>query len=300
MTINFVNLHVELKSSIDLKHIHFMEKKRVLFVTQEISPYLSETELSCLCRSLPQGIMESGKDIRVFMPKYGCINERRNQLHEVIRLSGMNMILDNLDYPLIIKVASLQPVRMQVYFIENEDFFPKKTFMNELDGEQLEFHDERAIFFCRGVLETVRKLGWSPDVVHCHGWMSALVPMYLKKAFSEDPIYNETKVVYSLYDQANVDISDDMARKSIINGVNIEDLNLISSPTVNALHKLAIKYADAVILGSETLDDDIHRFIHANDKYVVSYQDFENCVETYNNLYDELMEESLTANLLID
>ena len=117
------------------------------------------------------------------MPKYGCINERRNQLHEVIRLSGMNMILDNLDYPLIIKVASLQPIRMQVYFIENEDYFPKKTFMHELDGQDFEFHDERTIFFCRGVIETVRKLGWAPNVVHCHGWMSALVPVYLKKPF---------------------------------------------------------------------------------------------------------------------
>ena len=277
-----------------------MEKKRVLFVTQEISPYLSETELSCLCRNLPQGIMESGKDIRVFMPKYGCINERRNQLHEVIRLSGMNMILDNLDYPLIIKVASLQPVRMQVYFIENEDFFPKKTFMHELDGEHFEFHDERAIFFCRGVIETVRKLGWSPDVVHCHGWMSALVPMYLKKAFSEDPIYSETKVVYSLYDQSEVGISDDMARKSLVNGLCQDDLDLISKPTVNALHKLAIKHADAVILGSETIDDELHRFIHENGKYVISYQKHENCVDKYNNLYDELLEESLTENLLVD
>ena len=269
-----------------------MEKKRVLFVSQEITPYLSETELSSKCRALPQGIMEMGKDIRIFMPKYGCINERRNQLHEVIRLSGMNMILDNLDYPLIIKVASLQPVRMQVYFIENEDYFPKKTFMQEIDGEEFDFHDERTIFFCRGVLETVRKLGWAPDVVHCHGWMSALVPMYLKKAFADDPIFDNTKVVYSVYDQeSEYEINDDMARKALLNGVEEEDVKLISSASVGALHKLGIQYADAIIMGSEGVDEDLNKFIVDSGKYVLSHHDNEACIEPYNNLYDELLEE---------
>lgn len=269
-----------------------MDKKRVLFISQEITPYLCETEISTRCRNLPQGIMEKGKDIRIFMPKYGCINERRNQLHEVIRLSGMNMILDNLDYPLIIKVASLQPIRMQVYFIENEDYFPKKTFMHELDGEEFEFHDERAIFFCRGVLETVRKLGWAPNVVHCHGWMSALVPMYLKKAFSEDPIFDNTKVVYSVYDQeSNVEIDNDMARKSIIAGVSEDDVELINTASVNTLHKLAIKYADAVIMGSEKISDDLNKFIVDSDKYVITHQNDEDYVDAYDALYDELLEE---------
>ena len=269
-----------------------MDKKRVLFISQEITPYLCETEISTKCRSLPEGIMEKGKDIRIFMPKYGCINERRNQLHEVIRLSGMNMILDNLDYPLIIKVASLQPIRMQVYFIENEDYFPKKTFMHELDGEDFEFHDERAIFFCRGVLETVRKLGWAPNVVHCHGWMSALVPMYLKKAFAEDPIFDNTKVVYSVYDQeSNVEIDNDMARKSIITGVSDEDLKLIKTASVDSLHKLAIKYADAIIMGSEKISDDLNKFIIDSGKHLLTHHDNEACIEPYNNLYDELLEE---------
>ena len=269
-----------------------MDKKRVLFISQEITPYLCETEISTKCRSLPQGIMEKGKDNRVFMPKYGCINERRNQLHEVIRLSGMNMILDNLDYPLIIKVASLQPIRMQVYFIENEDYFPKKTFMHELDGEELEYHDERVIFFCRGVLETVRKLGWAPNVVHCHGWMSALVPMYLKKAFTEDPIFDNTKVVYSVYDQeSNIEIDNDMARKSLINGVSEEDVKLINTASVDSLHKLAIKYADAVIMGSEKISDKLNKFIIDSGKYLLTHHDNEACIEPYNNLYDELLEE---------
>ena len=269
-----------------------MDKKRVLFISQEITPYLCETEISTRCRHLPQGIMEKGKDIRISMPKYGSINERRNQLHEVIRLSGMNMILDNLDYPLIIKVASLQPVRMQVYFIENEDYFPKKTFMHELDGEEIEYHDERTIFFCRGVLETVRKLGWAPDVVHCHGWMSALVPMYLKKAFAEDPIFNNTKVIYSVYDQeSNVEIDNDMARKSLITGVEEEDVDLIGNATVDALHKLAIKYADAVIMGSEKISDDLNTFIVDSEKYVIPHKNDEEYIDAYDALYDELLEE---------
>ena len=270
-----------------------MDRKRVLFISQEISPYLKETKLSNLCRQLPQGIMEKGKDIRIFMPKFGCINERRNQLHEVIRLSGMNMILDNLDYPLIIKVASLQPVRMQVYFIENEDYFPKKTFMNEINGEDFEFHDERTIFFCRGVLETVRKLGWAPDVVHCHGWMSGLVPMYLKKAFSEDPIFNNTKVIYSVYNQENnVEIDNDMSRKSLIHGVSREDVTLIDDASVDNLHKLAIKYSDAVIIGSDKLSDDLSTFIIESDKYVIPHNKDEEFTNVYNALYDELLEES--------
>jgi len=269
-----------------------MEKKRVLFISQEITPYLSETHMSTRCRKLPQGIMESGKDIRIFMPKYGCINERRNQLHEVIRLSGMNMILDNLDYPLIIKVASLQPVRMQVYFIENEDYFPKKTFMHEIDGESFDFHDERAIFFCRGVIETVRKLGWAPDIVHCHGWMSALVPMYLKKAFAEDPIFDNTKVVYSVYNQElDIYFSDDMLRKTLVNGVDEDDLELIAKPNINALHKLAIHYSDAVIMGSNDIDDDLKQYMIQSQKYVITHQNEQKCIEVYNNLYDELLEE---------
>ncbi len=273
-----------------------MENKRVLFVSQEISPYMPESEMSLIGRNLPQGIMESGKDIRIFMPKYGCINERRNQLHEVIRLSGMNMILDNLDYPLIIKVASLQPVRMQVYFIDNEDYFPKKTFMHELDGEFFHFHDERVVFFCRGVLETVRKLGWAPDVVHCQGWMTSLVPLYLKKAFSEDPIFSETKVVYSLYEETiDGQISNDLASKSIVNGVSEEDLAIIKEANLLNLHKLAITHADAVIMGQSKVSSELDRFLKKADKRTLSFQAEETYVKAYNDLYDEILDEEAVA-----
>ena len=204
----------------------------------------------------------------------------------------MNLVINDIDMPLIIKVASIPKERMQVYFIENEDYFPKKTFMHELDGEEFEFHDERAIFFCRGVLETVRKLGWAPNIVHCHGWMSALVPMYLKKAFAEDPIFDNTKVVYSVYDQeSNVEIDNDMARKSIITGVNEDDVQLIKQASVDTLHQLAIKYADAIIMGSEKISDDLNTFIVDSDKYVITHQSDEEFIDSYDALYDELLED---------
>jgi starch synthase len=177
-----------------------MEKTKILFVSQEIMPYLPETKMSKIGRNLPQGIQEKGREIRTFMPKYGCINERRNQLHEVIRLSGMNLIIDDTDHPLLIKVASIQSARMQVYFIDNEDFFQRKQTLTDTDGNHFKDNDERAIFFARGVLETVKKLRWSPDIVHCQGWITSLVPLYLKRAFNEDPLYANSKVIYSVYD----------------------------------------------------------------------------------------------------
>lgn len=274
-----------------------MEKKRVLFISQEITPYIPENEISSIGRNLPEGIMESGKDIRIFTPKYGCINERRHQLHEVIRLSGMNMILDNLDYPLIIKVASLQPVRMQVYFIDNEDFFPKKTFMNDLDGTFFDFHDERVIFFCRGVLETVRKLGWAPDVVHCQGWMSALVPMYLKRAFAEEPLFENTKVIYSVYNQQiNGDLSNEMSQKSRVAGVSEDDTFVINEASILNLHKIAINFADAIIVGSKKIDKGLEAYIQKSDKQTLNYQSEESYIASYNALYDQLLEEEIVLS----
>lgn len=176
-----------------------MEKKKVLFISSEITPYLPETEMSKKSRYLPQGIQERGKEIRTFMPRYGSVNERRNQLHEVIRLSGMNLIIDDTDHPLIIKVASIQSARMQVYFIDNEDYFQRKHIFKDAKGNEFADNDERAIFFARGVLETVIKLRWAPDLIHCQGWLTSLVPLYVKKAYNDDPLFVNSKVVYSVY-----------------------------------------------------------------------------------------------------
>ncbi len=179
-----------------------MEKIKVLFVSQQIEPYIEDGHMSNVSRNLPQRIQERGKEIRTFMPRFGCINERRYQLHEVIRLSGMNLIINDSDHPLIIKVASIQAARMQVYFIDNEEFFKRKTVFEDERGKFYKDNDERMIFFCRGVIETVKKLGWAPDLVHCHGWMTSLMPYYLKNVFNNiiyQLIIVENLRIYTLY-----------------------------------------------------------------------------------------------------
>ena len=175
-------------------------KQKILFVNSEIFPYLPESDIAHVGRYLPQGIQERKREIRSFMPRYGCINERKNQLHEVIRLSGMNIIIADVDRPLIIKVASISSARIQVYFIDNEDYFRRKQTFCDASGKAFEDNDERTIFFARGVLETVKKLRWAPDVIHCQGWISHLLPAYLKKAYKDDPIFSSSKIVLSVYD----------------------------------------------------------------------------------------------------
>src|SRR5512145_2815386 len=176
-----------------------MTGTKVLYVSQEITPYLPESEMSIIGRNLPQAIQEKGMEIRTFMPKLVCINERRNQLHEGIRLSGMNIIIDDTDHPLIIKVASIQAARMQVYFIDNDDYFQRKSLFGDEKTSFFDDNDERAIFFARGVLETVKKLQWPPDIIHCHGWFSALLSLYIKRLYDEDPVFKNAKVILSLY-----------------------------------------------------------------------------------------------------
>ena len=231
-----------------------MESKKVLFVSQEITPYLPESELSVISRKLPQAIQETGKEIRTFMPKYGNINERRNQLHEVIRLSGMNLIIDDTDHPLIIKVASIQTARMQVYFIDNEEYFHRRHTVADSRGDHYKDNDERMIFFARGVLETVRKLRWSPDLVHCHGWFTSLVPLYIKKAYREDPLFAESKVVFSFYDNGFHELLDaSFAKKVVVDGVSEEHLSMIKNPGYESLTRLAATYSDGLIQGSAHL-----------------------------------------------
>ena len=201
-----------------------MSALKVLYISQEITPYLPSTVRADLCRQLPQSILEKGKEVRIFMPKFGNINERRNQLHEVIRLSGMNICIDDTDHPLIIKVASIQQARMQVYFIDNEDFFQRKYDIADENGE-FDDNEDRAIFFLRGVLETVKKLRWSPDVIHCHGWISALAPIYIKRAYNNDPFFKDSRIVYSVYDDDfKKNFSAKFAEKLKINGISDEDV----------------------------------------------------------------------------
>ena len=242
-------------------------------------------------RNLPQGIQENGKEIRIFMPRYGCINERRHQLHEVIRLSGMNLIIDDADHPLIIKVASIQPARMQVYFIDNEEYFKRKAVLKDGDGKLFKDNDERSIFFCRGVIETVKKLGWSPDIVHCHGWMTALMPLYLKKVYGDDPIFADTKVVYSAYnDGFDAKLNKRFNEKAQFDAVNGDDVALLNTPNYVNLSKLGIANADAVIIGEDNLNKEIQAEIDSLDKPVLAKQSEEDYIEAYSNFYDEILE----------
>ncbi len=268
-----------------------MEKKKILFISQEITPYMPETEMSTIGRYLPQGIQEKGKEIRAFMPRYGLIKERRHQLHEVIRLSGMNILFNDTDHSLVIKVASIQTARMQIYFIDNEDYFYRKHKFHDKDGKFFDDNDERAIFYSRGVLETVKKLRWSPDIIHCHGWLSSLVPLYIKKSYKEDPIFSNSKVVLSLYDDGfEGTLNPEFTKKLVIDGVKNKDLTRI---TGNAdylnLNKFAIDYCDAIIQGNSSINEEIKDYAINSGKPYLGYQTMDTYIDAYAKFYDTLM-----------
>ncbi len=264
-------------------------KQKVLFVAQEITPYLPETHMSKIGRYLPQGIQEAGKEIRTFMPRFGNINERRNQLHEVIRLSGMNLIIEDYDHPLIIKVASIQAARMQVYFIDNEDFFHRKAVTTDKSGVEFEDNDKRAIFYARGVIETVKKLCWSPDIVHVHGWFSAFVPLYLKKSYKDDPLFSDLKIVYSLYDNDfKNDLNSNITSTALFEGIEKSDLDVLKKADYINLNKLAIDNSDAIIVGNENVAPELIEYAKSTKKPLLEYQDEENYVERYSEFYDNI------------
>lgn len=268
-----------------------MESRKVLFISQEITPYLGETELSKIGRYLPQGIQERGKEIRTFMPRYGCINERRNQLHEVIRLSGMNLIIDDTDHPLIIKVASIQSARMQVYFIDNEDYFSRKAVVSDATGKEFEDNDERAMFFARGVIETVKKLRWSPDIVHCHGWITSLLPVYLRSIYNDDPLFHDPKIIYSVYNnEFKMPFRSTFADKLRFDGIDPESLGLVKDPDFVNVSKLAVKFSDGVIIGSPDVNEDLIKHLSEIDKPVLEYKDENEYIDAYNEFYDKILE----------
>lgn len=273
------------------------EPKRVLFVNSEIFPYLPETAVSTVGRFLPQGIQEKGKEIRSFMPRYGNINERRNQLHEVIRLSGMNLVVNEIDRPLIIKVASISAARMQVYFIDNDDYFHRKFIYRDQDEAFFEDNDERAIFFARGVLETVKKLRWKPDIIHCQGWISHILPLYLKKAYKEDPIFTESKLILSLYDEISGEaFSPEMKSKIILPGIKSKDIEVLNPANGINLAKLAVQYADGIIYGSRELNRELEEFIQASKLPVLPFIEINTSdsayINEYNQFYDKILEDN--------
>lgn len=279
-----------------------MKKPRVLYVSQEITPYTGETSMGDVGSFLPQKTQESGKDIRMFLPRFGTINERRHQLHEVIRLSGMNLIIDDFDHQLIIKVASIQKLRLQVYFIDNEEYFPSKQMFHDAAGNFMTNNDERIIFYCKGVIETVRKLGWAPDIIHCQGWFSALVPMYIKKLYADEPLFDNVKVIYSVFDNTyNGELGENITEKLLYEKLEESDVANIKKSTISNLHKFAVDYSDAVVQASSTIDEDVLTHIKNSKKPFMSYPGNEDYVNSYQNFYDQYIdkeEDSVKESIL--
>ena len=271
-----------------------MKAKKVLFITQEITPYVPETAMSLIGRQLPQAIQEKGKEIRTFMPKWGNINERRNQLHEVIRLSGMNLIIDDTDHPLIIKVASIQSARMQVYFIDNDDYFQQRLMASDEEGKEYSDNDERTIFYARGVLETVKKLRWCPDIIHCHGWMTSLVPLYVKTAYKEEPSFRDSKIIFSLYEngfQAN--FNENFLNQTIIKDMKPEMLQGINQPVnFEELTKLAINYSDGIIQNAPDTNPALLQYAEEKGLPILPYQGEKDYADAFNAFYDTVWDNS--------
>ncbi len=267
-----------------------MGKKRVLYITPGIFPYMAEDYITHVCRYLPQGIQEMDNEIRTFMPKYGIVNERKNLLHEVIRLSGQNIIIEDTDHPLIIKVASLQAVRMQIYFIDSEDFFKRKAVFRDADGKFFEDNDSRAIFFAKGVIETVRKLCWTPDVIHCHGWITALVPIFIKTCYKDNPLFQDLKIVFSAYnDDFSEKFSPDFAKKLKLTGIPKESLAKFRTPGYDALLKTAIDYSDGLVLGHPDVKATVQSYMEKSELPLLKHDENGNYVEQYNAFYDQLI-----------
>ena len=273
------------------------EPNRILFVSQQIYPYLDqETPIRSLNRKLPEWFQSSGYETRTFMPKFGDINERRNQLHEVIRLSGMNIIISEVDHPLLIKVASIQTARIQIYFIDNDDYFYRRKGLVDANGEEYKDNDERSIFFARGVLETVKKLRWTPNIVHCSGWMSALTPLFIKKLYADTPFFENTKVVLSLdSDEYATPFGSKFSTKILGGGILNTDIRSIAGLPVGYedLMRLAIDNADAIVLASENVNQRLLNYAQNSGKPIMPYagEDKEAYLNFYNGLLDKSDEE---------
>jgi len=268
-----------------------MSKLRILYVASEINPFLQTSEVANFVRALPQAMQEKGMEIRILVPRFGLINERKNRLHEVVRLSGINISVGEEEKPLIIKVASIPNAKLQVYFIDNEDYFQRKSVFFDKQNNFYEDNDERAIFFCKGVLETVKKLGWAPDVVHCNDWMTSLIPLYLKTTYKNEPLFKETKSVYAIYNNGfSHKFGDDLFDK--IKMVDIDDALLapLKSKDYEGFVKLGMEYADVVVKG-EDISESLAAMIQESSKekqFEINSDEQEELFESYYNIYTDL------------
>jgi starch synthase len=263
-----------------------MTDKMVLFVASEMVPYLPENEVSSLAYEGPRIVNELGGEIRIFMPRFGNINERRHQLHEVIRLSGMNLVVNDMDMPLIIKVASIPKERIQVYFIDNDEYFKRKATFKDEKGDLFPDNDERAIFFAKGVVETVKKLNWAPDIIHVHGWMASLLPLYLKKYYKDEPLFIESKIVTSVYNKGfEGTLDDSMFEKVKFDGFSDEEIEVLKDATYINILKVAINNSDGIVVASEEIPEELENFISTLDKPILSYSSIEELGENYTDFY---------------
>ena len=263
-----------------------MTGKKILFVSSEVIPYLPNNDISTLSYNLPKMINANGGQTRIFIPKYGIINERRHQLHEVIRLSGMNLIIDDIDMPLIIKVASIPKERMQVYFIDNDEYFKNRGLQTNENRKLYNDNDERAIFFAKGVIETIKKLNWSPDIIHVHGWIASLLPLYVKEYYKDEPILNNPKVVVSIYgNELEGNLNSEIVKKIQFDEINSDTLNVFKNPTYLDLSKNAILNSDGVIFVDDKVDESLSKLVKKEEKPLLKCGFNENFKEEYLNFY---------------
>lgn len=271
-----------------------MTGRRILYISSELLPYTPETPISIATSQVPKAMQALGNDVRIFMPRYGLINERKHQLHEVIRLSGMNLTIKDMDQPLIIKVASIPEVRLQVYFIDNEEYFKRKGMYKDASGRFFEDNDERILFFTKGVMETVKKLNWSPDIVHIHGWPGACIPLYLKTYYKGDPLFQKSKIITSLYNQDFEGyLSEDLVKKIKWDGIKSKALKQIESASFINLTKLAIDFSDIIIKGEANISEEIERYFQESSSKTLDYHPIEEIAEAYEQSYKEsILEEA--------
>ncbi|WP_114491125.1 glycogen/starch synthase [Candidatus Ulvibacter alkanivorans] len=263
-----------------------MKDKRVLYVSSEVIPYLPETEISSMSFEAPRMVNNNNGQIRIFMPRYGNINERRHQLHEVIRLSGMNLVINDLDMPLIIKVASIPKERMQVYFIDNEDYFKRKATYADEDGNLFPDNDERAIFFAKGVIETVKKLNWSPDIIHVHGWLASFLPLYLRNYYGNEPLFENSKIVTSVYGTGFEGALDEkVVDKIMFDAIDEEAVAHLKNPNYVNVIKTAVDNSDAAIIASEEIPEELESYLNDIDKPVLKYHTLDETEEAYLDFY---------------
>jgi starch synthase len=266
-----------------------MSKYRILYVASEINPFLQTSEVADFVRKLPQAMQEKGMEIRILVPRFGIINERKNRLHEVVRLSGINIPVGDEEKPLIIKVASIPNAKLQVYFIDNEDYFHRKSVFVDKENKFYADNDERAIFFCKGVIETVRKLGWSPDIVHCNDWITSFIPLYLKTTYKNDPLFKNTKTVFTIYNNSFTHkFKDDIMDKVKMLDIDDKMLGNLKTADYEGFIKMGMEFSDSVIVAGENKKLD-GLFKKMKEKKVETIGKDEDYTESYYNLYNELV-----------